>query len=51
METTVLYSIFFRYLACLDLLGEKTEEVEELKSDIDEMKRAFHQQIQQLLTK
>ncbi|KAI8822634.1 TATA element modulatory factor 1 TATA binding-domain-containing protein [Fimicolochytrium jonesii] len=37
-----------RYLAALELLGEKTELVEELRADINDMKSIFRQQITEL---
>jgi TATA element modulatory factor len=40
-----------RYKAALDLLGEKTEQVEELKQDIEDMREAYKTQIQDLVTK
>ncbi|KAJ3327164.1 TATA element modulatory factor 1 [Blyttiomyces sp. JEL0837] len=39
-----------RYMACLELLGEKTEQVEEMQTDVEEMKRAYRTQVQDLLT-
>ncbi|KAJ3036630.1 hypothetical protein HDV00_002526 [Rhizophlyctis rosea] len=38
-----------RYNAALELLGEKTEQVEELQADINDMKQAFRAQVQELL--
>jgi len=33
----------------LELLGEKTEEVEELKSDLQDVKQIFREQVTQML--
>jgi len=38
-----------RYHAALELLGEKTEEVEELKADLQDVKQIFREQITELL--
>jgi hypothetical protein len=38
-----------RYDACLVLLGERTEQVEELKEDIRESKEAYREQLESLL--
>ncbi|KAJ3291881.1 TATA element modulatory factor 1 [Borealophlyctis nickersoniae] len=38
-----------RYLAALELLGEKTEQADELRADIQDMKDAFRVQVTELL--
>ncbi|KAJ3046395.1 TATA element modulatory factor 1 [Rhizophlyctis rosea] len=38
-----------RYNGALELLGEKTEQVEEMQADINDMKQAFRAQVQELL--
>ena len=40
-----------RYNTVLEMLGEKTEQVQELQADIDDMKLAFRNQIQELIGK
>jgi len=40
-----------RYHAALELLGEKTEEVEELRNDLQDVKQIFRDQVTELLDK
>jgi ATP-dependent Zn protease len=40
-----------RYNACLELLGEQAEKVEELKMDILEMRTVYQAQVQELCAK
>jgi hypothetical protein len=46
-----LQDIKVRHQAALEILGEKTELVEELKQDILDMKEAYKTQIQDLVAK
>lgn len=39
-----------RHKAALEMLGERTEEVEELKADIADVKEAYRDQINELLS-
>ncbi|KAL1921986.1 uncharacterized protein VTP21DRAFT_10628 [Calcarisporiella thermophila] len=41
----------FRYQTTLELLGEKTEKAIELQADLDDVKEAYREQIQQLLAR
>lgn len=40
-----------RYATALELVGEKTEQVEELRADLADMKQLYRTQISELLTK
>jgi len=40
-----------RYHASLELLGEKTEEVEELRNDLHDVKQIFREQVTEMLGK
>ena len=42
---------FYRYHASLELLGERTEQVEELKADIADVKEMYRNQIVELVGK
>ena len=39
-----------RHKAALEMLGEKTEEVQELRQDISDVKEAYRDQINELLS-
>ena len=41
--------MFYSYNGALELLGEKTEQVEEMRADINDMKQAFRAQVTELL--
>jgi len=40
-----------RYMATLELLGEKTEEAEELRDDLKDVKAIFRDQVNELLAR
>ncbi len=47
--TSELDELKARHATALEILGEKTERVQEMELDIREMKEIFHQQLQDLM--
>jgi len=47
---TALKEYQYRLSLALELLGERNERIQELEEDVGEMKRIFHQQLEQALS-